>query len=145
MQDVDISFNDYCQTPAVSSIDIKSCKRVLHNLINNSIKYKKPDERCKISIDLFDNSDDRFYVAVSDNGISIEPGSEEIIFEMFYRGDSVRKNIKEGNGLGLFLAKQIMLANDAEISAENNGNGLTIKILFRRTDETPIQWYKQEN
>ncbi len=142
LQDVDISFNNCCRKNAVCCIDIKRCKRVLHNLINNSIKYKKADERCKIAIKLEDNIDGRILFSVSDNGIGVEPGSEAMLFEMFYRGDSARRNIKEGNGLGLFLSKQILLANDAEISAENNGNGLTVKILFRRSDEIPVRWYK---
>ena len=142
LRDVSISFVNCCKKVAVSNIDIKHCKRVLHNLINNSIKYKKTDERCKILIKLEDYPDGRIKCSVSDNGIGVEPGSEEMIFEMFYRGDSARRNINEGNGLGLFLCKQILLANDAEISAVNNGNGLTLNILFCRTDEMPVRWYK---
>ncbi len=142
LRDVSISFDNCCKNAAVCSVDIKHCKRVLHNLINNSIKYKKTDERCKILIKLEDYPDGRIKCSVSDNGIGVEPGSEEMIFEMFYRGDSARRNINEGNGLGLFLCKQILLANDAEISAVNNGNGLTLNILFRRTDEMPVRWYK---
>jgi len=142
LQDVKISFDNFCQKPAFCCIDIKRCKRVLHNLINNSIKYKKVDERCEIAIKLEDNDDGRILCSVSDNGIGVERGTEEMLFEMFYRGDSARRNINEGNGLGLYLCKQILLANDAEISAENNGNGLTIKILFYRTDDIPVRWYK---
>lgn len=142
LQDVDISFNNLCRKNAVCCIDIKRCKRVLHNLINNSIKYKKAEERCRIAIKLEDNPDGRILCSVSDNGIGVEPGTEEMLFEMFYRGDRVRRNANEGNGLGLFLCKQILLSNDAEISAENNGNGLTVKILFRRSDEIPVRWYK---
>lgn len=142
LQDVEISFNNFCQRPAVCCIDIKRCKRVLHNLINNSIKYQKADEHCKIAIKLEDSADGRILCSVSDNGTGVEPGTEEMLFEMFYRGDGARRNIKEGNGLGLFLCKQILLANDAEIIAENNGNGLTVKILFCRTDEIPVRWYK---
>ena len=41
LRDVSISFVNCCKKAAVSIIDIKHCKRVLHNLINNSIKYKK--------------------------------------------------------------------------------------------------------
>ena len=142
LQDVDISFKNCCSKSAVCCIDIKRCKRVLHNLINNSIKYKKADERCKIAIKLEDSPDGRILCSVSDNGIGIEPGTEEMLFEMFYRGDKVRRNVNEGNGLGLFLCKQILLSNDAEISAENNGNGLTLKILFHRSNEIPVRWYK---
>lgn len=142
LQDVDISFKNCCSKSSVCCIDIKRCKRVLHNLINNSIKYKKAEERCRIAIKLEDNPDGRILCSVSDNGIGVEPGTEEMLFEMFYRGDRVRRNANEGNGLGLFLCKQILLSNDAEISAENNGNGLTVKILFRRSDEIPVRWYK---
>ena len=112
------------------------------NLINNSIKYKKADCNCKINIELNDYDENFILFKLSDNGIGVERGCENLIFEMFYRGDSARRNIKEGNGLGLYLAKTILVANGAKIWAENNGNGLSIIVLLPRSYKKPVKWFE---
>ncbi len=135
------SFEDKCEKRPVTMMDIKSCKRALANLINNSIKYKKPNVDCVIKIALEDSDDGRILFSLADNGVGVEPGSENMLFEMFYRGDHARQNINEGSGLGLFLAKQILSLNNVKVWAENNGDGLTIFALMERTDKTPVEWY----
>lgn len=135
------SFEDKCEKRPVTMMDIKSCKRALTNLINNSIKYKKPNVDCVIKIALEDSDDGRILFSLADNGVGVEPGSENMLFEMFYRGDHARQNINEGSGLGLFLAKQILSLNNVKVWAENNGDGLTIFALMERTDKTPVEWY----
>ena len=123
-------------------IDVKSCKRALMNLINNSIKYKKPDTDCRISVTLSDFDKKHILFTLSDNGIGIEKGSENLVFEMFYRGDKARSNIISGNGLGLYITKTILNANGAKVWAENNGDGLSVFVLLERTDKKPVEWYK---
>ncbi len=139
---VDLSYTNKCIGSTVSLLDVKSCKRAFMNLINNSIKYKKPDCDCKINIELSDYDEYSMLFKLSDNGIGVEHGSENIIFEMFYRGDSARRNINEGNGLGLYLTKTILVANGAKVWAENNGNGLSVMVLLPRSDKKPVDWYK---
>ncbi len=139
---VDLSYTNKCIGSTVSLLDVKSCKRAFMNLINNSIKYKKPDSNCKIDIELSDYDEHSMLFKLSDNGIGVEHGSENIIFEMFYRGDGARRNIKEGNGLGLYLTKTILVANGAKVWAENNGNGLSVMVLLPRSDKKPVDWFK---
>ncbi len=136
-----ISFADKCTDNPVSMIDVKSCKRALANLINNSVKYKKPDEECVIKITLEDTDDGKILFSLIDNGVGVEPGSENMLFEMFYRGDRARQNINEGSGLGLFIAKQILSLNNVRVWAKNNGNGLTVYALLERTDKAPVKWF----
>jgi len=142
--DVSVEFVNKCKAPAVSMIDVKSCKRAVANLINNSIKYKKPDCDCEITITIEDYEDGKILVSVADNGVGIEPGGEKMIFEMFYRGDTARRNTNEGSGLGLFITKQIFTLNNIKVWAKNNGNGLTVFSLLERTDKKPVNWFKQE-
>lgn len=142
---ISIDFINKCKTPAVAMLDVKSCKRALANLINNSIKYKKPDCNCEIVVTLEDNPDGKILFSLADNGVGIEPGTENMIFEMFYRGDTARRNTNEGNGLGLFIAKQILNLNNIKLWAKNNGNGLTVFALFERSDKKPVRWHKREN
>ncbi len=141
-QGVDVTFVNKCQKSTVAFIDVKSCKRALMNLINNSIKYKKPDSDCRISVALNDYDDKTILFTLADNGIGIEKGSESLVFEMFYRGDKARSNINSGNGLGLYITKTILDSNGAKVWAENNGDGLTVFVLFERTDKNPVEWYK---
>ena len=142
---ISIDFINKCKTPAVAMLDVKSCKRALANLINNSIKYKKPDYNCEIVVTLEDNPDGKILFSLADNGVGIEPGTENMIFEMFYRGDTARRNTNEGSGLGLFIAKQILNLNNIKLWAKNNGNGLTVFALFERSDKKPVRWHKREN
>lgn len=141
-KDVTLTFENCCSKKTVCMIDVKSCKRALMNLINNSVKYKKAETDCMIIIKLEDGTDDSILFSLSDNGIGVEPGSENMIFEMFYRGDSARRNINDGNGLGLYLTKQILNANQVKVWAKNNGNGLTVYAQFRRSEAKPVRWYK---
>lgn len=138
---ISISFVDNCTDKPVSMIDVKSCKRALANLINNSVKYKKPNEDCVIKITLEDTDDGKILLSLIDNGLGVEPGSENMLFEMFYRGDHARRNINEGSGLGLFIAKQILALNNVRVWAKNNGNGLTVFALLERTDKAPVKWF----
>lgn len=144
-ENITIKFENKCLTPAVSMFDVKSCKRALANLINNSIRYKKPDVDCEIVITLEDNDDGRILFSLADNGVGVEAGSENMIFEMFYRGDSARRNTNEGSGLGLFIAKQILSLNNIKVWAKNNGNGLTVFALMERSENNPVRWFKREN
>ncbi len=144
-ESISIDFINKCKSPAVTMIDVKSCKRALVNLINNSIKYKKPGCNCEIVVTLEDNPDGKILFSLADNGVGIEPGAENMIFEMFYRGDTARRNTNEGSGLGLFIAKQILNLNNISVWARNNGDGLTVFALFERSDKKPVRWLKREN
>ena len=137
--DVTITFADNCKQKSVTMIDIKSCKRALTNLINNSVKYKKQGEDCVIAITLEDSEDGKILFSLADNGVGVEPGSEDMLFEMFYRGDRARRNTNEGSGLGLFIAKQILSLNNIAVWAKNNGNGLTVYALIeRKSNDNPL-------
>ncbi|MBO5360277.1 MAG: HAMP domain-containing histidine kinase [Clostridia bacterium] len=142
--EVSVMFVNKCKLPAVSMIDLKSCKRAVANLINNSIKYKKTDCNCEITVSIEDNDDGKILFAVADNGVGVEPGAESKIFDIFYRGDAARRNTSEGSGLGLFIAKQILTLNNIDVWAENNGNGLTVFALLERSDKKPVNWFKLE-
>lgn len=141
-KNTEITFINRCKKTPVCRIDVKSCKRVLMNLINNSVKYGKPGEKCEIVIALEIDKPDTLLFSLSDNGIGIEDGNEEKIFDLFYRADSSRHNPDTGNGIGLYVSKQIINANNAEIWAENNGNGLTVFAAFPLVDEEPVDWFE---
>jgi len=63
----------------------------------------------------------RVLLTVADNGTGLPPGSEQRIFERFYRADESRSGT--GAGLGLAIAAWIVREHDGEIVAANNDSG----------------------
>ena len=79
----------------------KTFRSVLHNLIENSIKYRKPyitDAVTKISARKYKNG---VKIKVKDNGQGMSRQVQRRAFDMFYRGNQ----LSEGSGLGLFIVK----------------------------------------
>lgn len=96
--------------------DRQRLKAVLHNLLNNSIKYadyKKANSYVGIG---FTKHKNHYEVAIRDNGIGISPQQIDKIFDMFYRGTER----SEGSGLGLFIVKETLSAlhGKVEVNAE---------------------------
>lgn len=99
----------------VVSLDMDHFKRVLNNIIQNSVRYmdkKKPEIRF-----LAYRREGGAILELTDNGIGIETHALEHIFERFYRADESRNAHTGGSGLGLAIAKQIMEGHGGTISA----------------------------
>lgn len=82
--------------------DSRRLKTVLHNLINNSIKYAdmdKPTQKIEIECQLSENET---RIQITDNGIGIEEEHHDKIFNMFHRATEKSK----GSGLGLFIVSE---------------------------------------
>lgn len=109
------------------AIDKVLMKRVLTNLIENSLKYAK-NEQLQISLTL--SKVNRLEVLeIQDNGKGVDSDKLPHLFEQFYRGDESRNSKIDGNGLGLYTAKYIVKELGGNISAENY-NGLKIIITL---------------
>ncbi len=91
--------------------DRQRLKVILHNLVNNSIKYMDFD-KTKPSVSIgFDEDDKLYHVWVKDNGHGIEKDHLKQIFSMFYRGTERSK----GSGLGLFIVGETIKALKGKI------------------------------
>lgn len=114
-------------------LDIAQMKRVIQNIIENSIKYKN-NTKLLINILIRENNDNVIF-KISDNGIGIKDGEENKIFENFYRSDLARK-FNGGTGLGLTIAKNIITNLNGKIWARKNDNGgLSIYMSFPKGDK----------
>lgn len=101
---------------------------LLHNLIDNGIKYNKPNGEVTITIK---PEKGKKVVSVTDTGIGIEQQHLERIFERFYRVDKGRSKLSGGTGLGLSIVKHIASYHNATVEVESRMNkGTTIKITF---------------
>ncbi|WP_306419600.1 sensor histidine kinase [Nubsella zeaxanthinifaciens] len=114
-----------------TKILIDSNKILLHhifkNLIENSLKYSKP-EKSKIQITI-EPAKSQVDVSVKDNGIGIHPLEKDKIFDQFYRSN--RNTEITGFGIGLSVVKECATMLDAKITIKSSVNkGSTFKISF---------------
>ena len=98
----------------------------LQNLMENAIKYG--DGR-KISIS-FSEEEDCKLITVENSGCSLEEGEINNIFDSFYRGSNTT-NI-QGNGLGLYIVKQLMTKMDGDVFAEKAGENFRTTLVVRK-------------
>jgi heavy metal sensor kinase len=107
--------------------DASGLKRLIWILIDNAIKYSRPNGTISISLE---TSVRKATITVHDNGIGISPSDLPFVFDRFYRADPSR-GIVEGNGLGLAIAKWIADTHQAGLYATSDSSyGTSFTIEF---------------
>lgn len=86
--------------------DPEQIKRVINNIISNSVKYLGT-EKGVIDIRILDEVDS-IRVEIEDNGKGIAAKDLPNIFERFYRTDASRNSAQGGSGIGLSIVKKII-------------------------------------
>lgn len=105
-------------------------KQAVLNLLSNAIKFTPAGEG-KISLTAIRLPDGGVSISVSDTGIGIPDGEQELVFSPFIRSSSAHSRSHEGTGLGLSLVNTFVAKHDGTIevhSAENIGTTITIKL-----------------
>ena len=97
------------------SIDTLRMAQVVGNLLSNAIKYTPTGGMLKISAGVDEKN---FWIKVNDTGAGVQADEREKIFLPFYRGNSGRR-IKQGMGLGLTIAHELVTAHGGQISVES--------------------------
>ncbi|MCL1819976.1 MAG: HAMP domain-containing histidine kinase [Oscillospiraceae bacterium] len=112
------------------SVDREKMARVLYNLFQNSVKYKKPEQSVPIlRLSLAQNGSDAL-LTVSDEGIGIARNDLGNVFEQFYRADTSRGQ-SSGSGLGLSIARELVQLHGGKIWIVNNhGGGISVNIAL---------------
>ncbi|MES2295021.1 MAG: ATP-binding protein [Pseudomonadota bacterium] len=106
--------------------DRERLKQVLVNLVDNAIKYT-PSGGC-VTVEVGTEGETAF-VSVEDNGIGIDPGHHERIFDRFYRVSPDRG--ESGAGLGLAIVKSIIHAHGGTVelrSAPTMGSHFRVEL-----------------
>lgn len=107
--------------------------QVLVNLLNNAIKYNKPQGKVELSVLLPEDqqTDNQFLkIIIADSGVGMTPESLSKLFIPFERIDQ-NDSVIEGTGLGLSIAKEIIIAMGGDIKAESVlGEGSRFSILL---------------
>lgn len=113
---ITLAFKNPNQKPLIVNADIESIRRVIVNLISNSIKYGKENGKTLVG---FYDLDTNILVEISDNGKGIAQEHIPRLFERFYRVDKGRSRSEGGTGLGLAIVKHILEAHEQTITARS--------------------------
>ena len=104
-------------------------QRAFYNLIENGIRYNRPNGFVEISCEKDQNL---VKVVVRDNGLGISAADQAYIFQRFYRSaEAVASDPSNGNGLGLAIASHILELHQGRIQvASRPGAGSTFTIFL---------------
>jgi len=99
-------------------------RQVLMNLVDNGIKYSKP-EGGEVIISVMERGE-QLRVRVSDEGIGISEEDLPHVFDTAYRAPDARSFRRKGSGLGLAIAQRIVEQHEGEIRVQSRpGDGTT--------------------
>lgn len=106
---------------------------MIHNIIENAIKYNKPEGKVTVTVEEDDGCP---CITVKDTGIGIPEKDQERIFERFYRVDKSHSRETGGTGLGLSIVKHAAQLHNAKVSLSSKVDvGTTITIIFEKENE----------
>lgn len=107
--------------------DSRRIRQVLHNLLENAIKYSK-DGQITVTCEI---EGAQMVVSVSDQGEGIAPQFKDQVFDRFFQIDGRSTRRAGGSGLGLSISRGIVQAHDGKIWVESAvGKGSTFKFTL---------------
>ena len=137
-QGVDLGYFNYADRDTVIIADPEQLKRVVNNIIGNSVKYASPDRKLMISLRIMEEAE-FVKIEIEDNGKGIARNEVPLIFDRCYRTDASRNSSKGGSGLGLSIAKKIIEEHGGKIWAvSTEGVGTTMCFVLRKYKENNV-------
>lgn len=101
---------------------------ILHNLVDNAVKYSKPNVPPEIKIMLKEKSR-KVILSIQDNGIGISKEHQKRVFDKFYRVSTGNVHNVKGFGLGLFYVREVCRQHGWKIQMFSEPDkGTTIEI-----------------
>ena len=102
-------------------VDEMHFTNVIFNLLDNAVKYKKPEGELHLNVRTW-NESGKLYISIQDNGIGIKKEDLKKIFDKFYRVHTGNLHDVKGFGLGLAYVKKIIQDHKGTIRAESELN-----------------------
>ena len=109
--------------------DSKWCIFILNQIIQNSIKYSKKENR---KLDIFSKEKkEKVVLYIKDNGIGIKKGEITKVFDKGFTGENGRIIEKKSTGIGLYLSKKLCekIGVGLELNSEK-GIGTEVRMIF---------------
>lgn len=105
--------------------------QIIQNLISNALKFSHRRSVVRISVR---QDADNLLISVADEGVGIEQGDLEKLFQPFVRARSVATENEKSTGLGLAIVKRLVEAHGGTIQVESQpGSGSTFTVVLPQT------------
>jgi signal transduction histidine kinase len=131
---IGLSYCNYAAQDTLIIADPEQLRRVINNVIGNSIKYMNKTQN-NINIRIKDVGD-FIQVELEDNGRGIAQKDLPYIFDRFYRTDASRNSATGGSGIGLSIVKKIIEDHGGKIWATSKeDSGTTMYFVIRKYQE----------
>mgnify|MGYP000852977995 FL=1 len=139
-KNITLNYSNIVDPDTMVIADPEQMKRVINNIIGNSVKYMdKKKEKGIIDIRILDQVDS-IQVEIEDNGKGIAQKDLVNIFERFYRTDSSRNSSTGGSGIGLSIVKKIIEDHGGYIWATSKeGEGTCMHFVLRKYKESDMK------
>ena len=135
-KNIQLNYEDLVEPSTQIIADPEQLKRVINNIIGNSVKYLDKAKGV-IDIRILDEVDS-IRVEIEDNGKGIAAKDLPNIFERFYRTDASRNSSKGGSGIGLSIVKKIIEDHGGYIWATSKENeGTCMHFVIRKYQAPP--------
>ena len=133
---IELGYFNYVNEDVEVIADAEQMKRVINNIISNSVKYlDKPKGIINIRIK---DVGDFIQVEIEDNGRGIAAADLPYIFDRFYRADASRNSATGGSGIGLSIVKKIIEDHGGKIWATSKESiGTVMYFVIRKYQEVP--------
>lgn len=119
-------------------IDADKVRQAVMNMIDNAIYYSPPGATVQIRLA---QSATQLTFTVQDSGIGVPADEQAEVFDKFFRGTNARKRRPDGTGVGLFLARKVVLAHGGQMifqSTEGQGSlfgfSLPLAVISEQAD-----------
>jgi signal transduction histidine kinase len=107
-----------------------SIHQVVFNLVENAIKYNKPDGSVSVSLH---GEGESVILTVDDTGVGVSMKDLPYIFDRFYRVDKARSREAGGSGLGLSIVMDTVRELGGRVDAEPRAEGgMRFQVRFTR-------------
>ena len=129
MTDRDLELSvDLPEGPIRAFIDSDRMQQVLHNLLENAIRYTEAGGKVRVRLM---SSPGEARIEVSDTGIGIPEANLPHVFERFFRSDRARRAHPGGSGLGLSIVRWIVEAHKGTVLVRSTiGKGTTFTVIL---------------
>jgi len=112
-------------------LDETKTRQVVMNFIDNAVYYTPQGGHIKVELSETPASVE---MRVIDDGIGVPKHEQHHLFTKFYRAGNARKARPDGTGLGLFMAKKVVVAQGGAVIFESEeGKGSTFGFVFSKT------------
>lgn len=130
-RNIKLNYSNMVDPETIVIADAEQMKKVINNIISNSVKYMdKPHG--EITIRILDEND-FIRVEIEDNGKGIAQKDLQRVFERFYRTDASRNSAQGGSGIGLSIVKKIVEDHGGYIWASGKeGEGTCMHFVLRK-------------